>query len=454
MSVPDYKPFPVDALGLTLAKFVREASESIDVDPAFIAAPALAVVGAAIGNVYRIQLKPDWQEPAVIWSVIVGNSSTRKTPAFDAVMKPVQELQSSYHDDYIRDCEAHNQSEGEEPPPQLAHVMTNDSTIEQLAAMLHTSPQGILFARDELSNWFDSFTRYQRRSTADWLELAKCGFLKIDRKTGDPRTLIVKNASACVTGGIQPAVLRKILSEEFFVNGMAARLLFAYPPKRKRQDAEVFIGDEARNGYEVLVRTLYSRSRKRTTTTSILMDKEAKSQWRKFVRETSDRQFEAEDDEAAAIGKLEAYAARFALIRHCADRAAELDSNPGEVNAVAINAGIEIASWFEGEMKRIYAMLRETPEDKTVRDLCEYIAGKGGHITARDLAHNRKTRFKTSDEATKALTGLVEKGRGKWEYLPSGPEGGRPSATFVLANGTLRRYDETPGNIEESKVSS
>ena len=73
-----------------LAEYVRQCAVALGCDPAFVALPVLAVIASAIGNTRVIRLKRGWDEPAVLWTVIVGDSGTLKSPAYrKAVGLPV-----------------------------------------------------------------------------------------------------------------------------------------------------------------------------------------------------------------------------------------------------------------------------------------------------------------------------------------------------------------------------
>jgi hypothetical protein len=61
-------------------------------DVAYLALPALSVVAALIGNSRVIRLKRNWHEPAVVWSGIVGDSGTLKSPTVSAALNPLYRL--------------------------------------------------------------------------------------------------------------------------------------------------------------------------------------------------------------------------------------------------------------------------------------------------------------------------------------------------------------------------
>ena len=92
-SILRYRPFPTDLLPEPVRGFVKAGSKAIGCDPSFLALPMLTVVGAAIGTTRRIRLNRNWLAPSILWTSIVGESGTAKTPAFKLVMRSVKELQ-------------------------------------------------------------------------------------------------------------------------------------------------------------------------------------------------------------------------------------------------------------------------------------------------------------------------------------------------------------------------
>ncbi|RLS53574.1 MAG: DUF3987 domain-containing protein, partial [Planctomycetota bacterium] len=70
----------------TVRSFVTAGAKSLGADPSFVALPALAMLGACIGNTRRMVIKRGWTEPPVVWSVIVGNSGACKSPALELAL--------------------------------------------------------------------------------------------------------------------------------------------------------------------------------------------------------------------------------------------------------------------------------------------------------------------------------------------------------------------------------
>jgi hypothetical protein len=259
-----YRPFPVEALPGPVRTFTEEAAQALGCDPVFVALPALAVVASVIGNTRTIQLKRGWQEPSIVWTAVIAESGTLKSPAHAKVLNPLFVLQKKLLDEhqtklahYERELEAWKERKAarkkagglyeESPPikPVKRRVVVSDTTVQKLGEILEDNPRGTLVARDELSGWIGSFTRFSPRQSAsdlpNWLEMHRAGTVIIDRKTGDRTTLFIPHAAASVTGNIQPAVLARALRPDLLEAGFAARLLLAMPTKTPKVWTDLLI---------------------------------------------------------------------------------------------------------------------------------------------------------------------------------------------------------------------
>ncbi len=73
--------------------------------------PSLAAQAAAVGNSRRIMLNHGWTEPAILWTAIVGESGTQKTPAFKLAVQAVRSRQHRLmkaHTEAMKQWEADN----------------------------------------------------------------------------------------------------------------------------------------------------------------------------------------------------------------------------------------------------------------------------------------------------------------------------------------------------------
>lgn len=482
---PTWKPFPTHTLPEPVRGFVIEGAAAIGCDESYIALPLLSALAAAIGNTRRIALNRVWPEGPNLWTAIVGESGTMKTPAFKLAMSAIRKAQArafKEHDAALAEWEAqHLRYEAEltgwkreaakghgdagDPPeepiaPIARRYVVSDTTIEALAPILRGNPRGVLLARDELAGWLGSFDRYAKAGkagadSAHWLSMHNGEAMTVDRRTGIPPTIHVPSASVSITGGIQPGILARALGQEHHENGMAARLLFATPPRKVKRWTEAELSEKAEAAVALVFDRLFELTpeadddgddRPRLVRLSV----EGKRAWVRFYNEHATEQVELSGDLAAAWSKLEGYAARLALVIHLV-RVAAGDTtlrDPERVDEVSIAAGVALSRWFGNEARRVYAILSETEEDRKTRQLVEWIKRKGGSVTPRDVTKGMRAYRNDPEAAERALSALVAAGRGNWENETHGPKGGRPARRFRLV--TTVTVTETPKNAEEN----
>ena len=456
-----YQAFPIHALPPVLGGYVSAAAKALGCDEAYVALPLLAEVAAAIGNSRRLLLKDTWAEPPILWCVVVAESGTLKSPAFDMALRFVRARQWQAMKDYEKavakyltekenfdsELKAWRKEDpatrGERPKepeaPVCERLWCADTTVEALADRLYKAPRGLLVARDELAGWLGSFNQYKQRQGSDvpnWLEMHRGGPLMVDRKAGDKANFCVRSAAVCIAGGIQPETLRRCLTPEFYENGLAARLLLAMPPRRLKRWTDADVARETRDAVEKAYAELLELRPTEMPNGDVepgevRLSPEAKVLWVDFYNRHAIEQAGLGGDLAAAWSKLEAYAARFALVIHCVRQAAGEGVDPWVLDEQSMAAAIVLADWFGHEAKRAYRLLAETQEERDRRRLVELIQARGGRVTVRELS--RCSRLYSGAAAwEKALGELAEGGVGRWHNAKPGQSGGHPVKLFEL----------------------
>lgn len=459
---PMYAPFPLAALPAPVRDYADASAAAVGCEASFVALPMLSMLAGAIGNTRRVALKKGWSEPPILWTAIVGESGTHKSPALDCARRfprrrqtEARKLCAAAQARFNEDEERHKAAlrewkeagmEGERPaapePPVMERALVDDTTIEALGPILVDNWRGVLVLRDELTNWIGGFDRYAHSSRGSgeatkWIEMHGGRTVIIDRRHGEPRTLFVPRAAVSIGGGIQPGILRRVVTQEHRDNGLLARILMAWPPRRPRRWTET----EPDESLTAAVQTVYDRLWELSPTKDrdgeptpimIPLAPDAKSSYIDFVNANGSEQYELEGDLAAAWSKLEGYAARLALVHHLVRCASGERTDPeAGIDAESMTAGIALVRWFGAEDRRIYSVLEETEQDAEHRELVELIRRHGGSITVRDLQRARR-RYPTADAAEGALNALGEAGVGAWQAASNGTVGGRPVRSFAL----------------------
>ncbi len=467
-----YQPFPVELLPGKVRKLVVTAARAMACDPAFIAVPLLAVLAACIGNMRRLVLKRGWSEPAILWAVVVAYSGTMKTPGFKQALQALKKRQVKAFAEnaeemkrfkrelaeYKRDFDSWKKKKSGEPPdepvePEAHRFLVDDATVQALAPILQANWRGVLLAKDELRGWLGSFNQFNAGKGSDeaqWLSMHGGESITVDRRGGMPRRIFVPRASVSVTGTIQPDILHKSLGDDHRASGLAARLLFALPPRRPKIWTNDDIPPEVEDAVDGVIRqllTLQSQCNAEGDPEPVFlgMDTAAKNVWIKFYNEHNQEQAQLDGDLCASWSKLEGYAARLALIIHLT-RWAEGDGSVDvdKVDVASVEAGIALSRWFGNEAKRVYGVLDENDSSREHRKLIDLIERRGGSITIRELTQLSRPYRDNPEAAEKVLNGLVIAGLGEWEPVQTTSAGGRPTTRFTLFKAST--VYETPDN--------
>ena len=480
-----FRPFPVELFPEPIRGFLIQAAKSMQCDASMIGLPLLSAIASAIGNTHRLRMQNGWDAPPIIWTAVVGESGSMKSPAFRLATKAINKRQADAfkeHADLVVDAAADQmryeaalaewkrkaasgKDDGDPPEkpitPTARRYIVSDTTVEALAPILRANPRGLLLARNEMAGWLASFDRYSKGGSAGgdsahWLEMFDGDTMTVDRKTGIPPTIHVPSASVCIAGGIQPGILARSMGKQHHESGMVARILFAMPPRQRRRwnrDNQLNPDLERKlaNVFDLLFTLTpevdeFGDEQPRVLT----LTAKANEVWGQFYNEHDDEQAALSGDLLAAWSKLEGYAARLALVFHwmrwaCADGTIE---DLSQVDEISVAAGIRLARWFGNETERVYAVLAETETGRDVRRLVEWIRGRGGEVTASEIAHGMRKYRNKPDEAAADLNELVQDGVGRW-VSTNNPKGGPVTDRFRLSSTvTVTETSVKPENCE------
>ena len=451
-----YKPCPTERLPDPVGRFVAQRAEGVGCDTSFIALPTLSGLAAAIGNNRVLELRPGWPEKPIVWTGVLGESGSGKTPAMQAALAPIHQRQAAAMRVWAEQRKRYEtgvaqSGRGAKPAePKAERFVVSDATVEALALLLADNPRGpsMLVVCDELASLIGGFGQYKHGRGGDcafYLSLASGVGVTIDRRTGDRRTICIPSTAVSVTGAIQPAAFDRLLGAEHRENGLLPRFLLAMPPRRPRRWTDATVPAETLAAMDRVFDRLYGLRPDTTDRGEAVphvchLTDDAKAAFVRFVNEHGEEQATLTGTLASAWSKLEAYAARFALLFHCVRVAAGDPVHPDFVEADSVAAAVTLVRWFAGEARRVYGALDESHEARERRQLADWIAARPERsATARDLTHGLR-RFRDDPQgAEAALADLAAAGYGELSY-PSGPKPGRPTQTFRLAGGVA----ETP----------
>jgi hypothetical protein len=449
-----WAPFPVNALPEPLATFVQQAAAAIGVDPSMVALPLLALVAGAIGNTRRLVVKSGWSIPPILWTAVVSESGSGKTPAFrvvtqftdfaqtraflahEAAMSEYETAMANY-DLQLKDRAKRGGVAPEKPEKPVARrFVVADTTVEAIVPILAGNPRGVVLAADELAQWFGSHDCYRPggRGGVDrpkWLSMYDAGPVVVDRKTSG--TIHVPSAAVSITGGVQPAILRTLLTPDNVTSGLSPRFMLAMPPRRVMRWSEDTISftttDEMANLFNLLLDGLPTGDIGTDGPRELELDLDAKNEFRRFAEDVYSQQATASGAAATMLSKLPSLAGRLALVIHVARQAGREPTLGDRVDVDSVRRGIAIARWAGAEQQRVYRLLiagggvDEAADDAAC--LGRWLASRtNGFASDRDIRHGLKRFREDARRAEAAAARLVSEGRALRVRIDTG---GRPA---------------------------
>jgi len=251
----DLPPAPAfDAHALlpkTMAEFVLDEADCMPCPPDYVASALMVALGAVIGAKCAIKPKrrSDWIITPNLYGGVVGDPSSKKTPAVNTAMRMLDRLEAKEaelleerekaYEIEMAAFDAHQSAvkanmkkaatgkpdqlkmaaamddlkdlvEPEKPYPR--RFKSNDATVEKIGDILVHNQMGMLVFRDELIGLLSSWDKEGREGDrAFYLEgWNGTGSFNIDRISRG--SLYIKCLCLSVYGGIQPDLLERYLS--------------------------------------------------------------------------------------------------------------------------------------------------------------------------------------------------------------------------------------------------
>jgi hypothetical protein len=251
-----------------LSKFfaqLKSDSKKRSIDPMttlWVALPAVMSVLPKSANLSMEGL----DFPAILWTALLMESGHGKTRAENLIYHPLRAMQSQELTEYKNRLKQYEKGRadaaknGEEEPQEVREQRKYLFNITTIAALLDSlrkqTEYGSVWIRDEIAGIFNSLGQFSKGDNEDreiFLALWDGITAFIDRKSGNFSEMC-EDPRLSLCGGLQPLKFRKIFKDENDADGLAARILFAYPQVliEKHNSGEVKLPYLMRNVYERL----------------------------------------------------------------------------------------------------------------------------------------------------------------------------------------------------------
>lgn len=469
-SLPPAPKLPIEeVLSPSLSGWVRDAAEAKGSPTDYVFSALVAVAASLIGNARKVSPWQGWAEPCGLFVMPVGLPSAGKSPAIDAVLDPLKEIERPK-----REAAKAERAKWEEraavakiaekawqasvkaalgdgkpaptrpaeadvgPPPHLPRLAVQDVTIEKLGEILSEQSKGALVFRDELAGWLQTFERYSGGTDRPfWLEAYGGRFYSIERKMSAP--IDIPRLLVSILGGIQPDRLSSLLMKADD-DGLLARFIPIWPepiPVKRpdRASDDVFI----RRVFERLDGlALYTDESDVVRPWIVRLTDDARNQLDAFRVKVRAWEAEAEGLLLSFTGKLPGLSLRLALVLEFLRWAAESGEEPLEINGPGFERAARLVGEYVLPMARRAYSAGSLPEvERGALRLVALIREEGLHrFTSREVLKRQRAGLHPLEKLEPVLA-LLEEGDCIRRLEPEAGKAGRPERAFAVNPGLL-----------------
>jgi len=203
--------FPYQVIPQKLKEVFQNFQRALGVPFEIVFTAALPVLGAALGNAVKVEVKPGYVVNFAFWVGVIMPSGSGKTPLIKLLTTPVLDKQ---------------QRTFKENEKNLSTFIVTDTTLEGLHKVLSHNERGILWTPQELGAVLGIINEYKKKG-ADrqrLIQLFDGNPVVIMRKTEG--LTFIPTVEVNLLGGIQPEIFPKIFNESFFKDGLIQRFLW------------------------------------------------------------------------------------------------------------------------------------------------------------------------------------------------------------------------------------
>lgn len=417
VSVPP--AFPLDVLPKCLRRFAEEAAAAVPCPPDYVAVPMLVFAGAAIGASRALEIKPGRAERACLYAAVVGTPSCGKTPCRSFAARPLHEEQARLQEIYRRQLQAHEDGIDGTSTPKERTICVSDITTEKLAIVLQENLRGVALDRDELAGWVRSMDQYRGGRGADrqfWLSVWSGDPIRVHRKNQKEGSVHVAHPFVSVVGGLPPDLLEDMRGERAISDGFLDRILFSYPKEYPAVgETWASIPEDVVGQWQDCLAQLCGLEmdedpQRGPLPRFVALTACGRVAWKQFTDElAAKRNSDSTPDYIrSALGKMNSYGARLALIIHFLRRVTG-EVEVEDVDGESMDRAAQLVTYFEGHLLRVHAAMDADPRVTGALKLLRWIGGQGTcSFTRRNANRAMRGTCKRVEEIDPLLS-LLEK---------------------------------------------
>jgi hypothetical protein len=409
--IEDAKPYPLDALGPTLASAARAIMDKVRVPDGIAAQSVLGAAGLAVQPFVDVRLPTSEVRPTCLFMTTVAGSGDRKSSADGFALAGVREAEadlwrryredrSNYEIDDTAYREAYNRAKkakgdvaqaikdiGPEPSaPPMPIILATEGTIEGLQKLFVEARPSMGLFSDEGGVWLGGFGMNDdnRLKTAAALSEFWDGKPIKRVRAGEGLTLLVGRRLSFHMM-IQPEIAEKLLGNgELRGQGLLSRLLVTAPKSLAGTRFHRQLQPETEGDLEAYRRRLYGIMTKplpmdpetnELHPRAIDMTPEAAAMWWAFADHVERKIGDGMDWDPirGVVGKLPEQAARLATVIAVFERGRD---GVELLDAADLAAGVSLAEFYAEEALRLLDGGGMDPKTKAAEEMRSFLVDK------------------------------------------------------------------------------
>jgi uncharacterized protein DUF3987 len=436
--------FPLNIFSQRIGEWVKRSAHGAGATPDHVANPLIGIASGLIGTARRVRASNSWSEPCAIWTAIVGNSGTGKTPGMEVTKRALDHVEEAREPEIANLQREHEEraekatitlkqwredmktaAEAKQPlPPKPAaadavgefvmpRLYVSDVTIERLGILLRARPRGMLRISDELAGLFLNMSRFSGGQDNEfWLEAWNGSRRPIERINRP--SLVVPHLLVALVGGFQPDKLSRSLKGD--MDGMYARFLFSWPEEpgyRPLTDDALEFDPELVNALQWLVRLEEATNdRGEFAPRSIPLSRDARQDFEHFRHflHTMKEQLDGREREWASKGP--AAVLRITGTLSLLEAAWSGSREPAEVDAQSLRNAVGLwRGYFEPHSRAALRQIGLSERHSEIRRVLRWIRATGAkEVSVLDVRRKAMAHAVDYDRANQLVTDMVHRG--------------------------------------------